>query len=137
MDLAVGALLLALGVLPLLLWLARVHGAGAAAGAGLGALLLAGSCAVAFRPAGIPEPEVRGRPIEVAEAADVSSDACRSCHPDQYASWHASYHRTMTQVPSRQSVKADWNQRLTATWTHDDGRVEERRYELLRSGDEF
>lgn len=28
----------------------------------------------------------------------VSSGACLSCHPDQYASWHASYHRTMTQV---------------------------------------
>src|SRR5438105_3087422 len=27
----------------------------------------------------------------------VSSGACRSCHPDQYSSWFASYHRTMTQ----------------------------------------
>src|SRR5687767_4747285 len=23
----------------------------------------------------------------------VSSDTCQSCHPDQYASWHQSYHR--------------------------------------------
>src|SRR5262245_48411079 len=28
----------------------------------------------------------------------VSSDACRSCHPEQYSSWHRTYHRTMTQV---------------------------------------
>src|SRR5689334_15509324 len=30
----------------------------------------------------------------------VSSVNCRSCHPDQYASWHRSFHRTMTQLPS-------------------------------------
>lgn len=137
MDLALGALLLALGVLPLLLWMARTHGAAPAAGAALGALLLAGGCAVVFRPTGTPESEVEGRPIEVAERADATSDACRACHPDQYASWHDSYHRTMTQLPSEQSIEARWNQILTATWTHDDGRVEERRYELLRSGDEF
>ena len=28
----------------------------------------------------------------------ASSDVCRSCHPGEYASWHATYHRTMTQV---------------------------------------
>ena len=28
----------------------------------------------------------------------VSSNKCRSCHPDQYASWHRSFHRTMTQL---------------------------------------
>ena len=27
----------------------------------------------------------------------VGSADCRRCHPDQHASWHASYHRTMTQ----------------------------------------
>jgi predicted CXXCH cytochrome family protein len=27
----------------------------------------------------------------------VSSSACRPCHPAQYASWHRSFHRTMTQ----------------------------------------
>ena len=25
------------------------------------------------------------------------SEACRSCHPGAYESWHRSYHRTMTQ----------------------------------------
>ncbi len=39
------------------------------------------------------------RPIKADVAADhVSSDSCRSCHPGNYASWHASFHRTMTQV---------------------------------------
>jgi hypothetical protein len=28
----------------------------------------------------------------------VTSNACRACHPGNYASWHTSFHRTMTQV---------------------------------------
>ena len=28
----------------------------------------------------------------------VTSNSCRACHPGNYASWHASFHRTMTQV---------------------------------------
>ena len=42
------------------------------------------------------------------EASDgfVSSDACRSCHPQQHASWHRTYHRTMTQVVSPATVRA-------------------------------
>jgi hypothetical protein len=41
----------------------------------------------------------RNRPIKAQVAPDiVSSETCRSCHPGNYASWHASFHRTMTQV---------------------------------------
>ena len=39
-----------------------------------------------------------GRPIQVAEEGYVSSETCRACHPAQYASWHTSFHRSMTQV---------------------------------------
>lgn len=38
----------------------------------------------------------------------VSSNACRSCHVEQYASWHRSYHRTMTQAVSPETVLADF-----------------------------
>lgn len=38
------------------------------------------------------------RPIQSGIGNYVSSNACRACHLDNYASWHASYHRTMTQV---------------------------------------
>ncbi len=38
------------------------------------------------------------RPIVTQEANYVTSDSCRACHPGNYASWHASFHRTMTQV---------------------------------------
>jgi len=44
------------------------------------------------------DPSLRQRPIEVTGGGYRSSDTCRACHPSQYASWHASYHRTMTQV---------------------------------------
>jgi len=50
------------------------------------------------------------RPVKAAVAADmVSSDSCRSCHPGNYASWHASFHRTMTQVaePANFATKMD------------------------------
>src|SRR5262245_14401840 len=38
------------------------------------------------------------RPIAAQEGNYVTSDSCRTCHPGNYASWHASFHRTMTQV---------------------------------------
>lgn len=34
----------------------------------------------------------------------VTSAACRECHADQYASWHRSYHRTMTQVAAPDAI---------------------------------
>jgi Cytochrome c554 and c-prime len=53
---------------------------------------------------GLPERQPPDRPIEVASDRYVSSQTCRACHPSQYASWHASYHRTMTQAATPQSV---------------------------------
>jgi len=36
----------------------------------------------------------------------VSSKACRDCHPDQHASWSRSFHRTMTQVVTPETMAA-------------------------------
>ena len=36
--------------------------------------------------------------------AYVTSKACQECHPEEHASWHKSYHRTMTQIASTNSV---------------------------------
>jgi hypothetical protein len=55
---------------------------------------------------GLPGRQPPDRPIEVASDRYVSSRTCRACHPSQYASWHASYHRTMTQTATPQSVAA-------------------------------
>ncbi|MDB4968040.1 MAG: hypothetical protein JWN44_3729, partial [Myxococcales bacterium] len=48
--------------------------------------------------ASLPQPTVEG--------GYVSSDACRACHPTEYATWHRSYHRTMTQPASARAVRA-------------------------------
>ena len=34
----------------------------------------------------------------------MTSNTCRACHLDNYASWHASFHRTMTQVATPATV---------------------------------
>ena len=47
------------------------------------------------------------RPIQSHVPGYVSSNACRACHPGNYASWHASFHRTMTQVATPQSLPPD------------------------------
>ena len=45
-------------------------------------------------------------PERVDDQGYVSSETCRSCHPSQYASWYRSYHRTMTQVASPETIAA-------------------------------
>ncbi|MDP6677333.1 MAG: cytochrome c3 family protein [Verrucomicrobiota bacterium] len=57
------------------------------------------------------------------------SDACRDCHTDEHQSWHASYHRSMTQLVSPDTVKAAF-----------DGQALEfqgERFTLHRRGDEY
>ncbi len=48
----------------------------------------------------------KNRPIAALADDHVSSDTCRSCHPGNYASWHASFHRTMTQVAAPENFAA-------------------------------
>ncbi len=47
------------------------------------------------------------RPVVAQEANYVTSNACRACHPGNYASWHASFHRTMTQVATPATLIPD------------------------------
>ena len=44
------------------------------------------------------------RPIVAPQDNYVTSNACRACHPGNYASWHTSFHRTMTQVATPQTL---------------------------------
>ncbi len=48
-------------------------------------------------------------PLEKPTGGYIGSAACQSCHPNQHGSWHESYHRTMTQVASEESVLGDFN----------------------------
>jgi hypothetical protein len=69
------------------------------------------------------------RPIKALADGYVSSDSCRSCHQGNYSSWHASFHRTMTQVATPETLL-----------TNMDGLVltlDGREYKGERSGDKF
>lgn len=45
----------------------------------------------------------------------VGSGACRACHPSEYETWKASYHRSMTRRPR----ELDWNGRDAPLLPHD------------------
>lgn len=68
--------------------------------AGMLVLGVAAGLAASARPHAAPTPI---RPVRNGFA---SSNACRSCHPAEYASWHASYHRSMTQSATLANVAA-------------------------------
>lgn len=77
-----------------------------------------------------PDAMAASRPQQEAFDGYVSSDTCRSCHPGEYHSWHATYHRTMTQIATPESVLArDFEGR-----TFLDGGLA---FVLERRGDEF
>jgi hypothetical protein len=72
----------------------------------------------------------RFRPLEEPANGYVSSTVCRECHESQHASWHESYHRTMTQVANSKTVLGDFENR---EFTFPGGE----HYSLGRSGDEY
>ena len=59
----------------------------------------------------VPESAIGNRPIQVQADPDgyVTSETCRACHPSQYDTWYGSFHRTMTQVATPQTVRADFD----------------------------
>lgn len=54
--------------------------------------------AFVWRDASRVSSQPANRPVVAREASYVTSNSCRACHPGNYASWHTSFHRTMTQV---------------------------------------
>ena len=71
--------------------------------------LLAGVAAVGWvalraDPEEVRESAVTNRPVQEDGNGYVTSVACRTCHPDQYDAWRASYHRTMTTVATPETV---------------------------------
>ena len=59
----------------------------------------------------------------------VGSESCRGCHSDEHKSWHASYHRSMTQLMSPETVQAAFDGQ-----THE---FQGERFTMHRSGDEY
>lgn len=75
------------------------------------------------------DPAVLPRPVVVPQDDYVTSTTCRSCHPNQYGSWAASYHHTMTREAVRGAVAGDFDGVTlhAGDWT----------WRLDRRGDEF
>ena len=75
----------------------------------LGASALACAVAVAMTFAA-PAPSLPAPAIpEEKKDGYVSSDACRACHPREYATWRASYHRGMTQRVHAETALGDFD----------------------------
>ena len=94
-----------------------------------GGAVLGAAAAVSLDPV-LPKAAAEDRPIEVVADGYVSSDTCRACHPWQYATWHGSFHRTMTQVATPETVRADFDGVVVDA-------VPGRPMRLERRGDEF
>jgi formate-dependent nitrite reductase cytochrome c552 subunit len=75
----------------------------------------------------IPPPD--NRPITSQTGDYVTSNTCRACHPGNYASWHASFHRTMTQVATPASLVGAADQLELSSNGH--------QYKMERQGDKF
>src|SRR6476469_9150281 len=74
-----------------------------------GSAVLSGGILVNFANRS-PDGSAAGRPRQQRGDGYVSSDTCRACHPSQYASWHASYHRTMTQLATSSTVLTSFDE---------------------------
>jgi predicted CXXCH cytochrome family protein len=81
----------------------------------------AGTTRSEVRPADAPR---EGRP-----GGYVSSIRCGACHPAEYASWHRTFHRTMTQYATLGVIRAPWKGVLV-----DEGGAE---YRLEQRGDQL
>ena len=59
----------------------------------------------------------------------VGAQVCAKCHQEEHHSWHSSYHRTMTQIASPETIKADFDGR--------EMKLGNTTYKIYRKGDEY
>ncbi|MFO0279263.1 MAG: cytochrome c3 family protein, partial [Planctomycetota bacterium] len=62
-----------------------------------------------------PLPASPTAPLVAPSADYVGSAACRKCHPAEHATWHGSFHRTMSQPAARANLLASF-ERLELDW---------------------
>jgi len=82
------------------------------------------------------EGPVTDRPAEAPRDGYESSSACRACHPSEYASWHTSFHRTMTQIASPETVAASFDNVSVADVVGEPMRLEVRGQQLWAEFDD-
>lgn len=83
----------------------------------IGALMLVGLAIWWMAPADIVVPQIveadiKTRPVQVPSDGYVGSAKCQSCHADQHASWDESFHQSMTQLPTAETVLGNFDQEL-------------------------
>lgn len=129
-ELLIALLLLALAVLPAVLpaVLRRPQGAWVwlALGWGLAPLVFL-ALAFQFRQGQSEAPA--DMPVVNRPSGYVGSGSCLACHPHQHATWSASYHRTMTQLATPETV--------TGNFDHVPLQLDGKRYVLKRDGERF
>lgn len=107
---ALAVILLAVAIAPAAIaaWRAGATGPATAMGA-IGALVATAIVSGAAHAPSSKDAAAReaapDRPLRELDAGYVGSEACRACHPSEYGSWHASYHRTMTQAATPATVR--------------------------------
>lgn len=126
----VAAVLLVLSLLPLALAVGRVRPRLRRAVVLLPIASVAAIAAAAYLhpPHWVDERRVSDRPTEIQSEGYVTSRTCQACHPSQHASWRGSYHRTMTQVASPESIAATPESRLFEYGHH---------YSITRRGEQM
>jgi hypothetical protein len=83
-----------------------------------------------------PEHLAVGRPVQQHGDGFVSSNTCKACHPREYSSWHASYHRTMTQPATPDTAVANFNDATIAAVHGRPMRLSERGQQLWAEFDD-
>ena len=77
--------------------------------ASLAATVLAGGALVGVRLERRAISADLRRPRDLHGGAYVGSAACRQCHEEHYASWHRTFHRTMTAEATSDSVRGEFS----------------------------
>jgi predicted CXXCH cytochrome family protein len=70
------------------------------------AFSIAGALGVALHARGVEQ--ALARPLSFQGAGYSGSNECKRCHPSNHASWHRTFHRTMTQDAGPSSVLGDF-----------------------------
>jgi len=112
LELTLAILLIALAVAPLFRGRRRADASFHSASSVfllVGALFALGWGWARSRETRSPNPTATNRPVEAKTPGFITSNSCRSCHPQHYASWRGSYHSTMTRLPTADSVMGDFN----------------------------
>ncbi|MES1182407.1 MAG: multiheme c-type cytochrome [Myxococcales bacterium] len=65
-----------------------------------------GAATTSLQPPPTPRPIATATTTATASEDFATSNTCRGCHPQEYSSWHDSYHRRMTQAAELDAVAA-------------------------------